>query len=215
MKRENFKSILFETISEVEIKRNFEKAKIVSFTKGEFLFQEGSEPEYLDLLLDGQLQLFKYDNHSNEATLAFFSPISLVAELASLCNFPYPASARFSSDGKVARMPINLLKELIHHDISMNHFLIQCLLEKVQTLNLTISRGLMMDTMERVAHFLYHMPDDFPVLKHNQIASMLLIRAETFSRALKELKDAGIIESSKGQIQLLKREALKKYLAST
>jgi len=215
MDRKNFKNVLFETISEADIKKNFENAKILSFSKGEFLFQQGNDPEYLDLLIEGQLQLFKYDNNMNEATLAFFSPISLIAELASLCNFPYPASARFVSDGKVARMPIIQLKDIIQREFAMNHFLIQCLLEKVQTLNLTISRGLMMDTMERVAHFLYHMPDDFPMLKHNQIASMLLIRAETFSRALKELKDAGIIESSKGQIQLLKREDLKKYLTST
>lgn len=212
MNEKNNKTILFDSISNIDIKKHFEEGKILSFSKGEYLFQEGDTPEYFDLLIEGQLQLFKYDTNSNEATIAFFSPISLVAELASLCNFKYPASARFSTDGKVARLPIASLKELINNDIQLNHYFIQCLLEKLQTLNLTLNRGLTMDTMERVAHFFYYLPSDCPALKHNQIASMLFIRAETFSRALKELKDSGILEVNKGQIEIINREGLKRFI---
>lgn len=212
MIQKNTKTILFDSISDLDIRKHFQGAKLTSFSKGEFLFQEGDVPEYFDLLIEGHLQLFKYDTNSNEATIAFFSPVSLVAELASLCNFKYPASARFSADGKVAILPIASLKDLINHDIKLNHYLIQCLLEKLQTLNLTLNRGLTMDTMERVAHFFYYMPADFPDLKHNQIASMLFIRAETFSRALKELKDAGILEVNKGQIEVLNRDGLKRFI---
>ena len=208
------KNVLFEPLTEEIILQHFGNAKVQTYKKGEFIFQEGETPVYLDLLIEGNLQLFKYDSNSNEITLGFFSPISLIAELASLCNFNYPASARFFSDGKVTRIPINSLRELIVNDPKINHFLIQCLLEKLQTLNLTISRSLTMDAQQRVAHFLYYMPDEFPELKHNQIASMLLIRAETFSRTLKEFKDIGAIESTKGHLKVLNRQLLTKYFVS-
>lgn len=77
---------------------------------------------------------------------------------------------------------------------------------------MTINRGLTMDSLQRVAHFLYHLPPEFPVLSHGQIASMLVLRAETFSRILKQLKEKRIIDAERGQIKILNKEGLKQFL---
>lgn len=50
----------------------FEKYRKLSFQKGEFLFHEGDEPKYADLLVEGKVQVFKHDTNFNEITLNFF-----------------------------------------------------------------------------------------------------------------------------------------------
>lgn len=50
----------------------------------------------MDLLVNGDLQVFKYDGNMNEVTLTFFRPVCIVAEWAVIQGIPYPASARFT-----------------------------------------------------------------------------------------------------------------------
>ncbi|TGM58888.1 Crp/Fnr family transcriptional regulator [Leptospira adleri] len=203
---------LFEELEDREIISIFSKGKTEHYKKGEFLFHEGDIPNSLDLLTEGRVQIFKYDGNSNEITMNFFSPHSLIAELAIITGIPYPASGRFITDAVVIRLPLSLLKSEIKNNISLNHLLVQSLFQKIQALNMTINRGLTMDSMQRVAHFLYHLPVDCPPLNHGQIASMLILRAETFSRILRQLKDLQIIDAERGQIKILNREGLKQFL---
>ncbi|MBM9502075.1 Crp/Fnr family transcriptional regulator [Leptospira sp. 201903071] len=203
---------IFEEIGDQEILSIFSNGKVEHYKKGEFLFHEGDKPNSLDLLTDGTVQIFKYDGNSNEITMNFFSPISLIAEFAIITGIPYPASGRFISDSKIIRLPLSQLINEIKNNIALNHLLLQSLFQKMQSLNMTINRGLTMDSMQRVAHFLYHLPADCPPLNHGQIASMLILRAETFSRILRQLKDLQIIDPERGQIKILNREGLKQFL---
>lgn len=190
----------------------FSGCKRVSFKKSEFLFHLGDDVQYLDLLVDGELQIFKYDNNMNEMTLHFFKPVSLIAEWAVIQGIPYPASARFSKKSLVYRMPILEFQERLHSSIFLNHVLMNSLMGKIETLNVAINRGLTMDSLQRVAHFLCYCTDDCLTLKQNQISSLLYLRPETFSRILKQLKDQGYIKTDKGKIEITDREELKKFL---
>lgn len=195
-----------------QIQEIFKTCKQVSFQKDEFLFQEGDTATYLDLLLKGKVQIFKYDSNFNEITLNFFAPVSLIAEWAVINEIPYPASGRFTTESLVLRMPLVELKERLKKSVILNHLIVHSLNNKIQTLNMTINRGLTMDGMQRVVHFLYHSPENYLDLKQNQIASMLCLRPETFSRILKQLKDKEIIDTDKGRIILKDRNKLQNYL---
>ncbi len=203
---------LFPLITLEEIHQLFPKAAEIAYPSDTLLFREGEKPEYLYILLRGRLQLFKYDNKANEITLHYFEPVSLIAELAILQEFTYPASARFIADGTVLKISVGEFCSVLQKNVRANHLLLQSLIQKLQILNMTISRTLTMDAVQRVAHFLYHMPNSCPNLKHHQIASMLSLRPETFSRVLRQFKDEGILDSESGHIHLQQRELLKKYL---
>jgi len=86
-------------------------------------------------------------------------------------------------------------------------------MNKIETLNLAINRGLTMDAMQRVAHFLFYGTPDSLALKQTQMASLLYLRPETFSRILKQLKDQGLVDTQKGEITILDKEGLLKILA--
>ncbi|EIE02922.1 Crp/Fnr family transcriptional regulator [Leptospira licerasiae] len=203
--------MIFDEISKEEMLSIFSEGRKRNLKKDEFLFHQGDETDSLHLLIEGKLQIFKYDSGSNEVTLNFFSPVSMIAELALINGIPFPASGRFVTDGAVLSLPFKELRERIKTDIPLNHLLIQSLFSKIQALNLSINRGMTMDSLQRVAHFLYYLPEGQATLAHSQIASMLALRPETFSRALKQLKDQGIINPERGLIEVLKKEELKKF----
>lgn len=197
-----------EKPSSLTLQKAFEGCKEVKYSKGEFLFHEGDSVSYVDLLISGKLQIFKVDGNFNEVTLTFFSPVNIIAEWAVLQGSDYPASAKFVADSIIKRMTISEVKEKIHQNIELNHILIHSLTNKIETLNLAINRGLTMDALQRVSHFLFYSTPEFLTLKQNQISSMLYLRPETFSRILKQLKDLNCIEIEKGSIKIINRESL-------
>jgi CRP/FNR family transcriptional regulator len=189
----------------------FSESKKISYQKDEFLFHMGEKVEYLDLLVEGKLQVFKYDNNYNEITLNFFVPTSLIAEWAVINEIPYPASGKFITPSTIFRMPISEFKQKLHKEVKFNHLIMHSLMDKIETLNMSINRGLTMDGLQKVAHFLYHCPDQCKDLKQTQIASMLFLRPETFSRIIKQFKDKDIIDTDKGVIIVKTPEKLVEY----
>lgn len=203
---------LFEKPPMELIQPIFKKYKKLSFQKGEFLFHEGDEPKYVDLLVEGKVQIFKYDTNYNEITLNFFAPISLVAEWAVIQQIPYPASARFAETSQVYRMTVDDLKLCLKENLILNQYFIFSLAEKIKVLNMTIDRGLTMDSYQRVLHFLYFSPESMLELQQTQIASLLCLRPETLSRVLKVLKAKRIVQIEKGKINILNKSALHKEM---
>ncbi|XDD42318.1 Crp/Fnr family transcriptional regulator [Leptospira sp. WS60.C2] len=184
----------------------------LTFEKDEFLFHAGDHVTHMDLLVNGDLQVFKYDGNSNEVTLTFFRPVCIIAEWAVIQGIPYPASARFIKKSTILRMPLSEVQNRLNANIELNHILMHSLMNKIDTLNLAINRGLTMDAMQRVAHFLFYGTPDSLSLKQTQMASLLYLRPETFSRILKQLKDQGLVDTQKGEITILDKEGLLKIL---
>ncbi|MCX7998789.1 MAG: Crp/Fnr family transcriptional regulator [Leptospiraceae bacterium] len=201
---------LFEKPSMELILNLFKRHGKFSFQKGEFLFHEGEEPKYADLLIEGRVQIFKYDASFNEITLNFFSPISLIAEWAVINQLPYPASARFLEKSQIYRMTIEDLKKHLNENLPLNQYFIYSLSEKIKVLNMTIDRGLTMDAYQRVLHFLYFSPESLLELQQTQIASLLCLRPETLSRVLKVLKAKRMIRMEKGKIIIINKQAIEK-----
>jgi CRP-like cAMP-binding protein len=203
---------LVERPNSEQILQIFQDCKQTRFQKEEFLFQEGDSPKYLDLLISGKIQIFKYDSNFNEITLNFFTPISLIAEWAVINEVDYPASGRFTEESEVKRMPLSVFKLKLNESLLLNHLVMHSLNSKIQTLNMTINRGLTMDGYQRVLHYLYHSPEETLELKQTQIASMLCLRPETLSRILKQLKDQKLIEIEKGKILVRDKDHLRPLL---
>jgi CRP/FNR family transcriptional regulator len=130
----------------------FNESKSQEFEKGSFLFHAGDSIQYFDLLISGEIQIFKYDSHMNELTLNFFHPVSLVAEWAVLQGIPYPA-VRFSKKSVIRRLPIFEFRNILQTDVKWNHIIIHSLVQKIDSLNSVVDPGLTMDSIQRVAHF--------------------------------------------------------------
>ena len=202
---------LFKHLSDQQLEKIQQISFIKELKRGEILFWEGERPDYLYILLDGTIRVFKTDNKGNEITLHYFYPINMIAEVANFENIPYPASAEAETDSIVLAIDYDKFKRELLSDPEISFNIIKSLSDKIRILNDFIVQNMMMDAVTRVAKFLYEHEDLFHQLKHNKIASLLNITPETFSRILKKFKQQGIIEKN-GKELVIHKDKLKNYI---
>jgi len=161
------------------------------FKKGEILFYEGDDAKDLTVLIRGVLKLFKTSSSDKEVILHYFTPVTLVAEVAVLHRIPYPATAVFETDGEVLLIDYAAFESLFLNDPELVRILLLSLSMKIRTLEAVIERGLVMDASERVLNLLKTSPELFESMRHYEIANILNLTPETFSRTLAKLRSDG------------------------
>jgi len=179
---------LFESLDDETFSRLTAIAKHRSFRKGEILFFEGDAPKDLVVLTKGVLKLFKTSSSDKEIVLHYFTPVSLVAEVAVLHRIPYPATAVFEADSKVLLIDYDAFEEIFLNNPELARILILSLSKKVRMLESVIERGLVMDASERVLNLIRTSPELLETMRHYEIANILNLTPETFSRTLKKLQ---------------------------
>jgi CRP/FNR family transcriptional regulator len=205
---------LFENLAASQIKRLEQISLQRSLKKGNVLFFEGDEPKNLHILTEGVLKVYKSDFKGNEVVLKYFSPVSLIAELANLDHIPYPATAVFETDGKVIAVDFKIFEKEFLRNPDVSLAIIRSLTWKLRDLEGVISRNLTMDATSRVAKFLYENEGAFLQLKQNKISSILNITPETMSRVLKKLKEGKIIGAQNTGFKILDKEKLKEFFVT-
>ncbi len=184
---------LFEYLDDDALSRLHAMSKIRTYAKGEILFYQGERPEYLTVLTRGHLKLYKTTSNEREIVLHNFTPVSLIAEVALMQNIPYPATAEFETDGEVIRIDASAFEELFFGHPDMARRLVASLSQKVKMLETVIERGMVMDAGERVVSLVKNSPELLNTMRHYEIARMLNLTPETFSRTLKKLQKEGIL----------------------
>jgi CRP-like cAMP-binding protein len=173
------------------------------YTKGTFLFFQGETPDRLTVLVKGLLKLYKTNDSGKEIVLNYFTPISLIAEVAVLQSIPYPATGVFEEDSEVVQIDYSAFESLFLTDPQLSKLLILSLSNKVRMLEAVIERGLLMDASERILNLLQKSPDLLHTMRHYEIASMLHMTPENFSRTLKKLKSQGTLIEKNGNVTVV------------
>ncbi|SNZ08624.1 CRP/FNR family transcriptional regulator, anaerobic regulatory protein [Persephonella hydrogeniphila] len=162
--------------------------------KGDVLFFEGDEPEYVYYLINGIVKLFKTTlNNGKEITINYILPKAFVGEFASLKNIRYPFSAEMETDGEVLKFRANEFISFIRSNANLSYEMLIYMADKIQK-NYEYCENLVeKNVRKKIAKFLKEHEDLFFKLNKNKIASILNITPETFSRTLKEMKREGLI----------------------
>ncbi len=178
-----------------------EKLKSIStqklYKKGEILFYEGDEPEYLQLLLQGSLTFYKTTPKSQQIYLHQLMAVNFIAELANFENIPYPATAEFITDGEVLKIDYEQFLEEIISNKSMSLSFIKSLSNKFKIVSDVLHKELILTSEAKIAKFIVENPDIFNMTKNIRVASILNITPETLSRILSTMKKGGLIEIDK------------------
>jgi len=190
---------LFEDLNEETFSKLTEIARQRRFQKGEILFFEGDAPNDLVVLTKGVLKLFKTSSSDKEVILHHFTPVSLVAEVAVLHRIPYPATAVFEADSEVLLINYDAFESIFLSNPELARILLLSLSKKIRMLESVIERGLVMDASERVITFIRKSPELLITMRHYEIANILNLTPETFSRTLKKLQQEGkVFKNEKG-----------------
>jgi len=178
---------MFSSLEEDELKALEKISHIYEYKEGATLFLEGEVSESLMLLIDGVVSIFKHDNKGNEIVMGYFNRYALLAEAATLRHTPLPSSATFQSDGAILKIDIKEFEKLFMANPKISYEIIQSLLKKVDLLQQNIHFNIASTSTEKILHFYRENPTLSLDLKQYEIASILGMVPETFSRNIRKL----------------------------
>jgi CRP/FNR family transcriptional regulator len=206
----NLKNIeLFKTLNDDQLKLIESITLFENFNKDSIVFYERDVPEYFYVLLQGEVKIYKVDHKGNEIIVHNFTAPSLIAEMASLEGFAFPATCVCMEDCRFALIKKEQFLNLLKENTLISFQIIRSLTKKIKAMDNLLNRSLIFDATTKVAMYIDKNPEEFKNKKNKIIAAELNITAETLSRVLKKLKELHIINS---KLELLNKEKLQMFV---
>ena len=193
MKNKLKKIDMFKKVDELTLDKLCDITTSVKYDENSIIFYEGDSSKYLHCLVSGVVKLYKTTSHDKEIILKYFRANELIAEVASFENIPYPATALSYTSTELIKIDFEKFKKIMYHNPELSFAIQVSLIKKIKTLEVVISRNIVLDAKERVIEFIYDNTDDFFTMKNIEIAKILNLTPETLSRILKSLKDEGYV----------------------
>ena len=199
----------FDSLNREEIKECESISKVVSYTKGSMLFYEKEDANSLILLIECGVKIYKTDLKNNGVIMRRFRAPTLVAEMATFEEIPFPASASFETDGTVIMIDFKRFKERFMGKPGVAYSIIKSLSRKVKNLEEVIDLNIVLDTTARLAKYLYENEAVLDELKNYQIAEDLHMTPETLSRTLKKFSVLDLLEKGDNGYEIKNIECLR------
>jgi len=180
---------------------------IKKFTKRSIVFYEGDESDYLHILLEGSIRLYKTSPKGSEVQIKRMEAPNTIGEYACFEKEPFPVTCEFITDGVMGLLHFDkVYKYLDNKEFSLG--LIKSLTSKVMILSSLVHKETILSSEAKVADLMLEKISIFNRLKNNEIAGILNLTPETFSRIMTKFKKEKIVLVKKHYISILNREAL-------
>jgi CRP/FNR family transcriptional regulator len=199
---------MFANLDKKFHKELYDSIYIRNFTKHSILFYEGDSSDYLHILLDGQVRLYKTSPKDTMVQLHRLNAPSIIGEYACLEQEPFPATCEFISDrGTIGLLHFKKVMEYLKDPV-FSLSLLKSMTNKVMMLSSLVHKETILSSEAKVADLLLNEKSIFNKIKNNEIASILNITPETLSRILSKLKKSNIICNKNNLIEICNIEAL-------
>lgn len=180
---------------------------IKKFTKKSIVFYEGDESDYLYILLEGSIQLYKTSPKGSQVQIKRMKAPNVIGEYACFEKQPFPASCEFLTDGVMGLLHFEKVYQYLDNkEFSLG--LIKSLTSKVMVLSSLVHKETILSSEAKVADLMLENIGTFNRLRNNEIASILNLTPETFSRVITKFKKESIVHMVEGKLKILNEEAL-------
>ena len=178
------------------------------FSKNSVVFYEGDCSDYLHILLEGQVRLYKTSPKNSTIQIHRLVAPAVIGEYACLDQVAFPASCEFISErGIIGLLHFDeVMKYMREPDFSLA--LLKSMTNKVMLLSSLVHKETILSSEAKVADLILNDTKVFTHIKNNEIASILNITPETLSRILSRLKREKIISFDNHVLKILNLEAL-------
>jgi len=184
-----------------------ESVYIKKYSKNSIVFYEGDESDYLYLLLEGTIRLYKTSPKGSEVQIKRMEAPNTIGEYACFEEEPFPVTCEFISEGVMGLLHFDKVYQYLDNkEFSLG--LIKSLTSKVMILSSLVHKETILSSEAKVADLMIEKASIFNRLRNNEIASILNLTPETFSRILSKFKREKIIRVQKHNLTILNREAL-------
>ncbi len=186
-------------VQEDKLKLLLENAKVKKYKKGSVLLLEGDYPSAFYLILNGWVKLSKISFNGEESVIQLFSSGNTLIESSMILNTPSQVNIQTMAYSTLISIPVAVIKRLAENCQFFALNILNLLSKQLETLTSHIGNIRLKAAEERVGWFLLNLfsnnyaPSNVLQLPYNKgiIASYLGMKAETFSRALNDLKKKG------------------------
>ena len=198
---------LFSSLAKEHIEELKDTIHIRRYTKKSILFYEGDHGEYLYILLEGKVKLYKTSPKGTQIQINRLLAPNLIGEFACFEKENFPATCEFITDGAVGLLNFDKLYEYLNN-ATFSLEIIKSLTRKVLLLSSLVHQETILSSEAKVADLLIKKEAIFNRLKNNEIAAILNISPETFSRILAKFKKEAIVTIENSKLKILNRDAL-------
>jgi CRP/FNR family transcriptional regulator len=188
-----------------------ESLYLKKFTKNSIVFYEGDESDYFYILLEGSIKLYKTSPKGNQIQIKRMKAPNTIGEYACFEKAPFPATCEFITDGVMGLLHFDKVYKYLD-DKQFSLGLIKSLTSKVMMLSALVHKETILSSEAKVADLMIENISIFNRLKNNEIAGILNLTPETFSRIITKFKKESIIKTEKNRLQILNHEALEKIV---
>ncbi len=198
---------MFSKLNPSDLKDLYNQTHLKNHLKNSIVFYEGDESSYLHILLEGSIKLYKTTPKGTQIQINRLGAPDLIGEYACFENQPFPATCEFVTDGIMGLLPFDAVyKHLSNPKFSLE--IIKSLTSKVGLLSALIHKETVLSSEAKVADLMLQKVSLFHRLKNNELASILNLTPETFSRILTKFKKEKIISIDKHYVTIHNEDAL-------
>ena len=213
---------LFAQLSDPLLDRFAKASQLKTFDKGETLFLQDDEADWIYVIIDGWLKLFRETVEGNEAVIDMITRGQLVGDTAVIEDGVHQFGAAAIEDTTVLRIPSSLLKSAIKEDHQMALAMVSSLSKLRVRQTQEIESLTLQNASQRIGCFLLRLCQlnaEEPIaltLPYDKslIAARLGMKSETFSRALNKLRNETDITIKGANVVIPKIETLATYTCS-
>jgi CheY-like chemotaxis protein len=192
--------------------KNFfdDNGEISKYRKDEIVYKEGSNSNFIHLVLKGVVKSYKLDKKGKELTTALFKEDDLFGYTSFTQNVPYQETARAIKELEVVSISKSDLKNILENNHTVALELLELLNDNItgikdQLLQMAYSSVTKKTaiTILKFAEKLNAKPESPMKISRNDLASVAGIATETLIRTISNFKKQGLIEVEGRNIKIL------------
>jgi len=203
-----------------DLKNYFDdNGKPFSFKKGEVIYTEGQNSNYIFLVTKGVVKCYKFDEQGKELITALHKEDDLFGYTSFIQNIPYQESAGVIKDAALAGISKEQLADVLNSNHKITLELIQLLTDdlkgvKNQLLEMAYSSvsKKTASTILKFAKKLNCKPNQPIKISRSDLSSVAGIATETLIRTMSSFKKQGFIEIEGRNITIVNIEKLKEIV---
>ena len=210
------KSVLFQNLTESDLRKISLNFEIIDLPMGEVLFYEKDESDDMYLVLEGKVRASLFDEQGNELVLAELGPGEFIGEMSMIDQLPRSATVLAEENSRLAVLRRDSFLKILREnpDIAIN--VIKALVARLRRTDDMVEALAFRNVESRIIKFLIETGKEkgiteggmFKVRKmtHKDLASRVGSSREAVTKALKALTFKGMIKN-KGNFWLVSPDA--------
>ena len=179
---------------------------------GQDVFVEGDQVDAIALLISGVVRVYKIGETGREITLYRFGngESCILTANAILSGKNFPAVATVEKEAEAVMIPAATFRAWVRRYDLWREFVFELLSQRLSSVMAIVDEVAFRRMDRRLAALLSERSrrSDLVEITHQEIASELGSSREVISRLLEDFSARGMIEVSRGSIEILDREAL-------